>query len=83
MDETRQPRFYRVRQITEMTGISKGKVFQALRSGRLQGLKLDGVLLIPAESLDAWLAQAVPYQSRNRAGDERRLIRHVDVGRAV
>lgn len=83
MDETQAQRFYRVRQIMEMTGISKGKVFQALRSGRLKGLKLDGVLLIPAESLDAWLAQAVPYRPRNTAHNEGRSRPRVDVRRAV
>ena len=53
--------FYRVRDVTEITGVSKGKVFQALKSGRLKGLKLDGVLLIPAESFEDWVGTAVPY----------------------
>ena len=57
-------RFYRVRQITEITGLSKGHVYQALKQGQLKGLKLDGVLLIPAESFEAWLGTAVPYQPR-------------------
>jgi excisionase family DNA binding protein len=63
MRQDQQPprRFYRVREIMAVTGVSKGKVYQALRDGRLQGLKLDGVLLIPAESFEAWIAEAVPW----------------------
>ena len=57
-----QPRFYRVRDITFMTGISRSKVFQALQLGELKALKLDGILLIPTESFEAWIARAVPYQ---------------------
>ena len=55
-------RFYRVRQITAITGLSRGHVYQALNSGQLKGLKLDKVLLIPAESFEAWLKTAVPYR---------------------
>ena len=54
-------RFYRVREICHATGLSKGKVFQALTEGRLTGIKLGGVLLIPTESLERYLGEAVPW----------------------
>ena len=56
-----EKRYYRVREICEMTGLSKPKVFQALKAGKLQGLKLEGTLLIPARSLDAYLESAKPW----------------------
>lgn len=60
-----QKRFYRVREICEMTGLSKPKVFQALKEGKLEGFKLEGVLLITAESFESYLSQAIPWQSRS------------------
>ena len=45
-----------------MTGLSKGKVFAAIRARRLRALKLEGVVLIPSESLKAYLALAVPWE---------------------
>ena len=59
-----EPRFVRVAQIRADTGVSKPKVFEALKSGKLDGLKLDGVLLITRESYERWLATAVPWKSR-------------------
>jgi excisionase family DNA binding protein len=61
-------RFYRVREICQMTGLSKGKVFQALKEGRLQGLKLEGVLLIPVDSFEGYLAEALPWSTAGTSG---------------
>ena len=55
--------FYRVREICELTGLSKSKVFQALREGKLEGRKLEGVLLIKAESVERYLRSAIPWKS--------------------
>jgi len=56
--------YYRVREICEMTGLSKPKVFQALKQGKLRGIKLDGTLLIPADSLQRYLDAAVPWKTK-------------------
>ena len=71
MSQKQQPprRFYRVREIMALTGVSKGKVYQALRDGRLKGLKLDGVLLIPAESFETWIAEALPWETRSKTAN--------------
>ncbi len=61
-----EKKFYRVREICEMTGLSKSKVFQALKLGKLRGIKLDGTLLIPADSLHQYLDAAVPWKGRGR-----------------
>ena len=55
--------YFRVREVCEMTGLSKSKVHQALKLGKLDGKKLDGCLLIPAASLDRYLASAIPWQA--------------------
>ena len=64
--------YYRVREICEMTGMSKPKVFQALKQGKLRGIKLDGTLLIPADSLKRYLDDAVPWT--DRGGDSGRCV---------
>lgn len=48
-----EKRFYRVPETVPLTGLSKGKVFQALGGGRFAAVELDGCLLIPAEYLQA------------------------------
>ena len=53
---------FRVRELTERTGLSKSKVLQALREGKLEGQKLGGTLLITAESVEAYLASATPWE---------------------
>ncbi len=55
-------RFFRVREVMELYGLSKGKVFQALKEGKLDGRKLDGVVLITVESMDRYLASATPWK---------------------
>ena len=56
--------YYRVRDIVAMTGMSKGKVLSAIKSGRLACLKLDGVLLIPVGAFDDWVGAAVPHGAK-------------------
>ncbi len=60
LDSSIKKQFYRVREICEMTGLSKPKIHQALTRGQLEGIKLEGTLLIPADSLKSYLDQAVP-----------------------
>ena len=67
---TAPKRFYRVREICHMTGLSKAKVFQALKAGKIQGLKLEGTLLIPADSFHRYLDNAVPWKAKD-SDDER------------
>ena len=55
-------KFYRVREICRLTGLSKPKVFQALHEGKLEGRKLGGVLLITAESVRSYLDSAQPWK---------------------
>ena len=56
-------RAYRVREICQEIGVSKSYVFQLIQQGHLIGYKLNGVLLIDAESYQAWLASAEPKVS--------------------
>ena len=46
----------------EMTGISKAKVHQLLREGRLDGRRLDGIILVTRASLERLLDSAEPYR---------------------
>ena len=60
---TKQPLFYRIRDICAMTGMSRGRVYAALRAGDLEGRKLDGTLLITVTSVDKWLDSATPWRA--------------------
>ena len=68
--------YFRVREICEMTGLSKPKVFQALKQGKLRGIKLDGTLLIPAESLHRYLDEAVPWEAKHDENGQRGEKKH-------
>jgi len=46
---------YRVREVVAATGLSKGKVHQLIGAGRLQVVRLDGVVLIPRAALERLL----------------------------
>ena len=61
----RPPDFYRVRQVCEITNLSKAKVFAAIRNGALKALRLDGCVLIPRAALTAYLDRA-PARSNCR-----------------
>ena len=60
-DQAKRPRFVRVRTLVEQTGLSKSSIHSALRSGRLRAVKLNGAVLIDADSVEAWLTTARPY----------------------
>ncbi len=62
-----EKRFYRVKEICHLAGLSKAKVHQAISVGDLEGFKLDGVLLISAVSVERYLDSAVP-RSEDRRG---------------
>ena len=68
--------YFRVREICEMTGVSKPKVFQALKQGKLRGIKLDGTLLIPADSLHRYLDDAVPWKPKDGDKEQRGEKKH-------
>ncbi len=46
--------FYRVREFAVMAGISKSKAHELVASGRVRSVRLDGMLLIPADELSAF-----------------------------
>ena len=56
--------YYRVRDVMRLIGLSKPKVFQALKDRKLDGLKLDGVLLITTESVERYLHTATPWKPK-------------------
>ena len=58
--DTIEKRYYRVREVMKLIGLSKPKVFQALKEHKLDGFKLDGVLLITVESVERYLRTATP-----------------------
>ena len=57
-------RFYRVRELVDTLGISKGKVWALIKDGTLKAIRLEGVVLIPAGALDAYLDRAEPWRPR-------------------
>ncbi len=62
-------RFFRVREVMELAGLSKGKIFQALKEGKLDGWKLDGVLIISVESVERYLASATPWKPNDGSNE--------------
>jgi hypothetical protein len=69
--------YYRVSEVVALTGLSKGKIFAAIRHGDIQAKKLDGCLLLVPKSVEAWLERATPWRPRqddtaNGPVDERR-----------
>ena len=53
---------FRVRDLVDSFGLSKAKVFQLIKSGRLDAVKLDGVVLIPRAAVETYLETAVPIR---------------------
>ncbi len=60
-------RFFRVREVMALSGLSKGKVFQALNEGKLDGRKLDGALIIPVDSVNRYLDSATRWKPKDGA----------------
>ncbi len=48
---------YRVKEVVKLIGLSRVKVFQLLRDGRLRSIKVDASRLIPASALSEFLEQ--------------------------
>ena len=63
--DTIEKRYYRVRDVMKLIGLSKPKVFQALKAGKLDGLKLDGVLLINVASVERYLRTATQWKPKH------------------
>ena len=57
-------RFYRVMHLVEEFGFTESKIRALIRSGRLPAKKLDGIVLIPAEAWNAYIATAEPWPGR-------------------
>ncbi len=57
-----EPRYLRVRDIVEARRVSKPKVFQLLREGRIEGIKVDGILFIDADSVERWFRSGRPWE---------------------
>ena len=55
--------YCRVKEIVESTGLSKAKVHALVAEGRLDAIKLDGVVLITRASLNRLLSSATPASS--------------------
>ncbi len=50
----------RPRDLTEAFGPSKAKIRRLIQDGKLDAVKLDGIVLISRESVERWLATAEP-----------------------
>ena len=53
-----------------MVGVSRPRISAAIKTGALEALKRDGLVLIPREALQAWLDGAVPYAKNTNGPDE-------------
>ncbi len=63
LDELSEPQFVRVKDIVDALRISKPKVFQLLKQGRLRAIKVDGILFIEAQSVADWLRSGTPWNA--------------------
>lgn len=52
--QTNHRRAYTIAQFTELYGISRAKVYNLLKAGELQAVKVGRRTLIPSESAEAW-----------------------------
>ena len=59
-----EPASYRPRTAAAMTGLSRPLISGAIKKGELQALRLGSAVIIPRESLEAWLNRAVPWGAR-------------------
>lgn len=62
--DTLEKRYFRVREVMKLIGLTKPKVFQALKEHKLDGFKLDGVLLITVGSVERYLRTATPWKPK-------------------
>lgn len=51
-------RYYRPREVAQVTGISASAVFEALYSGELEGYRLGRAWLVPVDAVDRWIRGA-------------------------
>lgn len=61
---------YRPRELPDLLGLSRGKVYALLRSGDLPCVRLGGRLLIPREALNRYLMEAVVEAQHANCGAE-------------
>ncbi|MGA7412362.1 MAG: helix-turn-helix domain-containing protein [Bryobacteraceae bacterium] len=50
-------------EVAEMLGISRGKVYDAVRKAELPHRRLGGRILFPRRAIETWLETAVPGSS--------------------
>lgn len=74
---TTQPIVYRVADLCRMSGLSKGEVFSATKSGRLEASKLDRSVLIPVEAAN----KRVPLKFRE--GDDMEQVERIGIAEEV
>jgi excisionase family DNA binding protein len=60
--------FLRVREICARSGLSKSRVHALLAQGKLEAVKLDGTLLVRADSYERLIQAATPYPVTRRNG---------------
>lgn len=49
-------RAYRVTEIAELYGLSRGAVYQACESGQLRHFRVGRAIVVPVDAVEAWLA---------------------------
>jgi excisionase family DNA binding protein len=57
MEATQTRRTYRVREVVQLTGLSKTTVQRLVKTGDLHAVRVGDCILIPSESLDALLGE--------------------------
>jgi hypothetical protein len=63
-----EPACYRPKDASATTRLSRPKISLAIKHGELRAMKLDGCVVIPRESLQAWLDEhARPIEGKRTA----------------
>ena len=55
---------FRPRDLDDAFGLTKRQVHRLIRNGELEAVKLDGCVLIPRASVEAYLATARPVEKK-------------------
>ena len=63
---TEQRRFYRPKEVANMSGLSRSALQSALERGEIRAQRWGTRVLIPADEVERWLAAFCSYEPRRR-----------------
>ena len=56
-DESRpDPLLYKIADVADLLGLGQSKVYRLVRDGKLRAVRVDGVIRIPRDSLESYVA---------------------------